>query len=83
MIIKRGSVISHTVAKEWGVGKVIEVNDLRAVIQFNDGSVRKIISSHFFKLEAADNSLYHPPTDTSIPLAVAAPKRPKKVKAVV
>ena len=27
MIIKRGNVVSHAGAIEWGVGKVVEVND--------------------------------------------------------
>lgn len=61
MIVKRGSVVTHAVAQEWGIGKVVEVNDVRATIRFNDGIVRKIISSHFDSLKPADPSSYLPP----------------------
>ena len=61
MIVKRGSVVSHSVAMEWGIGKVVEVNDIRATIRFNDGMIRKIISSHFTDLKPADPASYHPP----------------------
>lgn len=61
MIVKRGSVVSHAVAMEWGIGKVVEVNDIRATIRFNDGMIRKIISSHFTDLKPADPASYHPP----------------------
>jgi hypothetical protein len=61
MNVKRGSVVSHSVAQEWGIGKVVEVDEYRATIRFNDGTVRKIISSHFSDLEHADRSLYIPP----------------------
>lgn len=84
MIVKRGSVVSHTVALEWGIGKVTEVNDIRATIQFNDGMIRKITSSHFTNLQPADPASYQPPAEK-----VATPKvravravsaKPKKVK---
>ncbi|HBA88313.1 MAG TPA: DUF3553 domain-containing protein [Geobacter sp.] len=61
MIVKRGSVVSHSVAQEWGIGKVVEVDDVRATIRFNDGCVRKIISSHFSDLHPADPASYLPP----------------------
>lgn len=61
MIVKRGSVVTHAVAQQWGIGKVVEVNDVRATIRFNDGSVRKIISSHFNDLQPADPASYLPP----------------------
>lgn len=61
MIVKRGSVVSHAIAKEWGVGKVVEVNEIRATIRFNDGSIRKITSSHFTSLKPADPASYQAP----------------------
>ena len=63
MNLKRGNIVSHTIAQEWGVGKVVEVNDVRATILFTDGVKRKIASSHFSNLEPADPSLYAPPAD--------------------
>jgi transcription elongation factor GreA-like protein len=53
MKIKRGNVVSHTGAHEWGVGKVLEVTDLKATIQFSDGIIRKIASSHYTTLQPA------------------------------
>ena len=85
MIVKRGCVVSHTVAQEWGVGKVVEVNDVRATIQFNDGMIRKITSSHYMNLQPADPASYLPPCE-KLPVAkvkavrVAAPKKAKKLK---
>lgn len=54
MIIKRGVVVSHPGALEWGVGKVVEVKDRKATIQFSDGIIRKIAASHYMTLQAAD-----------------------------
>jgi transcription elongation factor GreA-like protein len=51
--IKRGNVVSHTGAHEWGVGKVLEVTDSKATIQFSDGIIRKIASSHYPILQPA------------------------------
>jgi hypothetical protein len=68
MIVKRGSVVSHSVAQEWGIGKVTEVNDIRATIQFNDGMIRKITSSHFTNLQPADPASYLPPVE-KVPVA--------------
>jgi hypothetical protein len=88
MIVKRGCVVSHTVAQEWGIGKVMEVNDVRATIQFNDGMIRKITSSHYMSLQPADPASYQPPCE-KVPAAkvkavrVAAPKKPKKLKEAV
>ena len=83
MIVKRGCVVSHMVAQEWGVGKVVEVNDVRATIQFNDGMIRKITSSHYMNLQPADPASYLPPSE-KVPVAkaprVAAAKKPKKLK---
>lgn len=53
MKIKRGSVVSHTGAHEWGAGKVLEITDVKATIQFSDGIIRKIAASHFTTLQPA------------------------------
>jgi len=84
MIVKRGSVVSHTMALEWGIGKVTEVNDVRATIQFNDGMIRKITCSHYVDLQPADPASYLPPVEKTPAVKVkavraAAPKKPKKV----
>ena len=90
MIVKRGSVVSHTVAQEWGIGKVVELNDVRATIQFNDGMIRKITSSHFIDLQPADPASYLPPSEivpatkvAKVKSLSAAPKKPKKLKVAV
>lgn len=79
MIIKRGSVVSHTGAHEWGFGKVVEVTPVKATIQFSDGIIRKIASSHYTILQPAD-----PISFVTLPVKVAAVKRVavKKVKKV-
>jgi len=86
MNIKRGSIVVHTRAKEWGAGKVVDVNENRAVIDFNDGVVRKIVSSHFFRLEPAGQALHQQlgePLSAPSDMTSAAPKRKtKKGKAV-
>lgn len=81
MMIKRGSVVSHTVAHEWGVGKVVEVTPLRATIQFSDGIIRKISSSYYATLQPADPASFLPPAE-SVPVSKArtTTKREKKVK---
>lgn len=83
MIIKRDSVVSHVVATQWGVGKVIEVNEIKATIRFNDGIVRKIISSHFADLQPANPASYIPlaPPPAAKEKAAAAPRKPRKAKA--
>lgn len=81
MTIKRGNVVSHAGAAEWGVGKVVEVTALKATIQFSDGIIRKIASSHYTILHPADPASYLSPAD-SVPVAKvrATTKRVKKVK---
>jgi hypothetical protein len=81
MIIKRGNIVSHAGAIEWGVGKVVEVAALKATIQFSDGIIRKIASSHYTILEPADPASFVPIPD-SIPVVKVrvATKRVKKVK---
>ncbi len=82
MSIKRGNVVSHIGASEWGVGKVVEVNNLKATIQFSDGIIRKIASSHYTILQPADPAAFVPvPDDLPIAKKVRATvKRVKKVK---
>jgi hypothetical protein len=78
MNIKRGHVVSHAGAVQWGAGKVLEVEDLKATIQFSDGIIRKIASSHYFILQPADPNSFVP-----IPVSVAVAKirvSPRKVK---
>lgn len=84
MIIKRGNVVSHSGAIEWGVGKVVEVTPLRATIQFSDGIIRKISCSHYTILHPADSASYLPPVGSeSVPKVRATVKRVKKVKLAV
>ena len=76
MIIKRGNVVSHAGAIEWGVGKVVAVQPLKATIQFSDGIIRKIASSHYTILQPGDPASFVP-----IPEAVPVVKKrasPKK-----
>jgi len=77
MIVKRGSVVSHAMAKEWGIGKVVEINDIRATIRFNDGMIRKIISSHFTDLQPADPASYLPPAK-DVPVTKTRAKTARK-----
>ncbi|HBA71874.1 MAG: DUF3553 domain-containing protein [Geobacteraceae bacterium GWC2_55_20] len=81
MIIKRGTVVNHSGAVEWGVGKVMEVNALKATIQFSDGITRKIASSHYTILQPGDPAAFVDIPD-SVPAAKVrvAAKRTKKVK---
>jgi len=81
MTIKRGNVVSHTGANEWGVGKVVEVTAGRATIQFSDGIIRKIASSHYTTLQLADPASYLPPPENVPTVKVrATPKKQKKLK---
>ena len=81
MTIKRGNVVSHTGAVEWGVGKVVEVTDLKATIQFSDGIIRKIASSHYTILHPADPASFVPTPDKVAVVKVRATlKRLKKMK---
>jgi hypothetical protein len=81
MTIKRGNVVSHSGAIEWGVGKVVEVSAHKATIQFSDGIIRKIASSHYTILQPADSASFLPPADCVPVVKVrATAKREKKVK---
>jgi len=76
MNVKRGIVVSHTLMNAWGAGKIVEVIDGRATIQFSDGIIRKIAASHYDTLEPADPASYiFLPTPENIPEV-------KKVRAV-
>jgi len=81
MSIKRGNVVSHSGGIAWGAGKVVEVTALKATIQFSDGIIRKIASSHYTTLQPADPASYVSPADSvPAPKVRAAVKRVKKVK---
>jgi Protein of unknown function (DUF3553) len=79
MIIKLGKVVSHTGAIEWGVGKVVEVAPLKVTIQFSDGIIRKIASSHYAILQLADPAAFVPIPVPEVK-ARATVKRQKKIK---
>lgn len=80
MNVKRGSVVSHAMAQQWGTGKVVEVNDFKATIRFSDGMVRKIISSHFTDLRPADPATYTPPAKATKGRAKGTRLRTRTVK---
>ena len=81
MIIKRGVVVSHSGAIEWGVGKVTEVTACKATIQFSDGITRKIASSHYTILQPADAAAFVSAADiAALPKVRTTAKRVKKVK---
>lgn len=80
MIIKQGNVVSHAGAVEWGAGKVMEISSLRATIQFSDGIIRKIASSHYINLRPADPGLFIPlPEAVPVVKTVRAPRAKKKL----
>lgn len=84
MIIKRGNVVSHSGAREWGVGKVVEVTPLRATIQFSDGIIRKISCSHYTILQPADAASFLPSAESvPQPKKRATAKRVKKATGAV
>lgn len=82
MTIKRGDVISHSKASEWGVGKVVEVTPSNVSVHFNDGITRKIVSSHFDCLLPARPALYLPVPEVVVQKVVTktSPRTQKKVK---
>jgi hypothetical protein len=73
MLIKPGTIVSHSGALEWGSGKVLEVNAAMANIHFSDGLNRKIAASHFFILQPAAAVSYVPPPDAVIEVPVRRP----------
>ena len=58
MAIKRGYIVKHGSMQSWGTGMVVEVADFNATIQFSDGVVRKIASSHYHVLSAGDPATF-------------------------
>lgn len=80
MTIKAGSIVSHTGALEWGVGKVLEVTAAKATIHFSDGKNRKIASSHFTTLQPAAASSYTPPETAPAVKAIRAIRTAKTKK---
>ena len=81
MAIRTGSIVSHTCALEWGVGKVLEVTADMARIQFSDGKNRKIVASHFSALQPADAASYTPPPEAAqVVKAIRTPRTVKKMK---
>ncbi|MDD5284380.1 MAG: DUF3553 domain-containing protein [Desulfuromonadaceae bacterium] len=80
MIVKRGNVVSHSGAMEWGVGKVVEVSPLKATIHFSDGIIRKIASSHYTILQPADPDSFVPIPDIVPAVKARATPRKKAVK---
>ncbi len=81
MIIKRGNLVSHSGAVEWGTGKVVEVSACKATIQFSDGVVRKIASSHYTILQPADpDSFVQIPDSVPVVKTRVVAKRVKKIK---
>ncbi len=84
MIIKTGVVVSHPGACAWGVGKVVEVANLKATIQFSDGITRKIASSHYATLQPGDPAAFVPTSESTLAeKAKVAARKPKKVKVPV
>lgn len=84
MIIKTGVLVSHPGACAWGVGKVVEIANLKATIQFSDGITRKIASSHYATLQPGDPTAFVPTSESTLAeKAKAAPRKPKKVKVPV
>ena len=80
MIVKRGNVVVHTAVQAWGAGKVVEVAPFNATILFSDGVTRKIASSHFNILEAADPAAFITAEDNCTPVVKPSVSRAKKIK---
>lgn len=81
MNIKIGNMVSHPGGIEWGVGKVVEMATFKATIQFSDGIIRKIASSHYPILEPGDAASFVPIPD-AVPVVKVRAVRKKKVKVV-
>jgi Protein of unknown function (DUF3553) len=82
MNIKNGTFVSHNGAAQWGAGKVMEVADTRATIQFSDGIIRKISSSHYASLQQADPASFVPLPETATATPRVTVRKPKKAKIV-
>ncbi len=77
MIIKSGTFVNHTGAIQWGTGKIMEVGGTSVTIQFSDGIIRKISSSHYANLLQADSASFVPPPEI---VQVPPPATAKKTK---
>jgi hypothetical protein len=64
MTLKAGTFVNHSIALEWGAGKVVSVTPTMATIEFSDGISRKIAASHFHILKPAEASSFVPPNGT-------------------
>ncbi len=60
MMLKAGNFVNHTVALQWGTGKVVDVTPTMATIEFSDGICRKIAASHFHILQPTDAAAFTP-----------------------
>ncbi len=80
MNIKNGTFVNHNGAEQWGAGKVMVVEGTRATIQFSDGIIRKISSSHYANLQQADPASFVPLPEAAPATPRAVARKPKKVK---
>jgi hypothetical protein len=78
MVIKKGHIVGHTGAPQWGAGKVLEVTATMATIDFSDGKNRKIAASHFSTLQPASADSYIPSPDSSLVVKVRRTATKKK-----
>lgn len=78
MALRVGNIISHTGGLGWGSGKVLEVTARSAMIQFSDGTNRRIAVSHFTTLEPASPGSFLPPAEALA--ATKAPRAPRVAK---
>lgn len=79
MALRVGNIISHTGGLQWGSGKVLEVTERSAMIQFSDGTNRRIAASHFIALEPAAPASFSPPPEVPVvPKATRTPRITKK-----
>lgn len=85
MVIKRGCIVVHGGMQQWGTGKVVEIADFNATIQFSDGVTRKIASSHYHVLVAGDPTMFvasEPAAPVAIkPVVSRAKRKPLPAKA--
>jgi hypothetical protein len=72
MSVKTGTIVSHSVAPQWGSGRVIAVAADKLTIEFSDGQTRKIVAAHFPSLSLAD------PASFSAPATKTPSAKPRK-----
>jgi hypothetical protein len=80
MALRVGNIISHTGGLGWGSGKVLEVTAKSAMIQFSDGTNRRIAVSHYTTLEPAAAGSFTPPPEAAATKVPRAPRSLKKKK---